>query len=75
MEEESDEVRARQQRRYEAARARLQEIARQLSKTSVHPVAGDVAEDVPARAVLVYAADLPRIAWSSAITRASLTPS
>jgi len=59
MEEESDELRARQQRRYEAAKARLQDLARQLSGTSVHPVEADVAEDVPARAVLVYAADLP----------------
>jgi nucleotide-binding universal stress UspA family protein len=53
------ELSALQQGRYEAARASLRELARQLSATTLHPVVADVAEDVPARAVLVYAADLP----------------
>jgi nucleotide-binding universal stress UspA family protein len=48
-----------QQKRYRAAKAGLRALARQLSARTLHPVVTDVAEDVPGRAVLVYAADLP----------------
>ncbi len=54
-----DELRARHQRRYEAAKAGLRDLADRLSATILHPLVADVAEDVPARAILVYVANLP----------------
>jgi nucleotide-binding universal stress UspA family protein len=41
------------------AAAELEQLARSLSARTVHPVVADVADDVPARAILVCAADLP----------------
>lgn len=37
----------------------LQELAQSLSGLAAHPVAADVADDVPARAIVVRAAELP----------------
>lgn len=37
----------------------LQQLAQSLSARTVHPVTADVADDVPARAILVRAAELP----------------
>ena len=54
-----DELGARQQQRYRQAKTKLRSLARRLSAMTLYPLVADVAEDVPARAVLVYAADLP----------------
>lgn len=55
----TDQLSARHQRRYLRAKTELRDLAKRLSAMTLHPLIADVAEDVPARAVLVYAADLP----------------
>ena len=55
----ADELRRQQQRRYDDARRRLSDMAARLSTRALHPIVADIAEDVPARAVLAYAAELP----------------
>jgi nucleotide-binding universal stress UspA family protein len=55
----TDQLSAGRQRLYMRARAELRNLAKRLSAMALHPLIADVAEDVPARAVLVYAADLP----------------
>ena len=54
----ADQLSADHRRRYRHAKTELKKLAERLSSMTLHPVVADVAEDVPARAVLVYAANL-----------------
>jgi nucleotide-binding universal stress UspA family protein len=57
--QDEDRLRRMNESRYSRAEQALQQLALRLSALALHPVRADVADDEPARAILVGAADLP----------------
>lgn len=55
----AEELQSLQMARYARADATLQRLAKRLGASAAHPLTAEIADDVPARAILVGAAELP----------------